>query len=560
MKRLKRLITIVLSLLIATTIMPTTNVHAISFVNLFTSLTGEVVNIIPAQSVGHFVEIEREYGVSRFYIGQDTYVLGENIFIGDTITVYFRIVALSNFEGEVLGMTPTAPNQYDVLIEYTRDWLGGGENGIFTFHVDFSRTFLHERFEVGDTITAFYNPWGVPNIFDMPQYHAELIVNGDYDVYLGSLYENMVSNFIRGGGGYEGRELNITNETIIIAGNGEPFFGELTNHSHLALVFTETGAIDKVIVIWQLTSIEVTGGLPLDQITERLIRDIEPTIGEIIYPVIFTEMPSSWAVEQVANAVRLGLVPENLQSDFSTAITRLEFASLAVNLYEYIRGEITGHSNTFIDTDNESVAKATFIGIISGVGDNRFDPDGALTREQTAVMLQRLFRLLESHSVLIDLPVLDMPHLPSTFTDYSQISSWAYNAVAWTYGIGIMRGTGNRMFSPRADYTREQSIVTIMHIFGFVDEVHVYDVDKPTIRVTIYIPDIPTPAALELICESENSRYYLPSISSGIIMLTFEDGIVVSLREALDQEKITVTDLILNGLRIFVMPQLVAVP
>ena len=83
-------------------------------------------------------------------------------------------------------------------------------------------------------------------------------------------------------------------------------------------------------------------------------------------------------------------------------------------------------------------------------------------------MLRRLFAALESQSAINSPPVLDMPYLPGTFMDYYQISSWAYDAVAWGYGMGIMRGTGNRMFSPNAGYTREQSIVTIMQVLEFV--------------------------------------------------------------------------------------------
>lgn len=144
-------------------------------------------------------------------------------------------------------------------------------------------------------------------------------------------------------------------------------------------------------------------------------------------------------------------------------ITRAEFSSLAVALYEYAMGEITGRI-TFNDTNDTNVEKAAYIGITSGIGNNLFAPDAKLNREQAAVMLHRTFRLLDNHSLLLDLPIIDMPYLPSTFADYSQISSWAQNAVAWVYGMGIMRDTGNQMFSPKADYTRGQSIVAIMKI------------------------------------------------------------------------------------------------
>ena len=58
-----------------------------------------------------------------------------------------------------------------------------------------------------------------------------------------------------------------------------------------------------------------------------------------------------------------------------------------------------------------------------------------------------------------------------------------------------------------------------------------------------------TATALELIYVDEfGNRYYLSTIRSGNIMLTFEDGTRISLREALDRQKVTIHELIANGL------------
>jgi hypothetical protein len=111
-----------------------------------------------------------------------------------------------------------------------------------------------------------------------------------------------------------------------------------------------------------------------------------------------------------------------------------------------------------------------------------------------------------------------------------------------------MSGTGNRMFSPQADYTREQSIATIMRAFGFVRT------DEPFVRVRIEYPDF-GPDALEFIYYDGFYRYYLPQMISGSIMLHFEDGTVVSLRESLDTNLISFSDLLLNGLNVIMESQ-----
>ena len=86
-----------------------------------------------------------------------------------------------------------------------------------------------------------------------------------------------------------------------------------------------------------------------------------------------------------------------------------------------------------------NVQKAAAIGVVSGVGNNRFDPDAQLTREQAA-----------------------------TFADNDSVSSWALEQVGHVQAAGIMSGTGGNMFSPKQPYTREQSIVTILRLFDLV--------------------------------------------------------------------------------------------
>ena len=257
---------------------------------------------------------------------------------------------------------------------------------------------------------------------------------------------------------------------------------------------------------------------------------------------------SSWAIECVNRAVGLNLVPQNLQSNFTQPITRAEFTALAVYLYQTLGSEITGRV-TFADTNDIYVEKAAYIGIVSGVGGNRFDPDATLTREQAAVLLSRLADAI-GHS---------LRGAPLVFADSAKISLWAVSGVEGVVAHGIMAGTGNYMFSPLQPYTREQSIITILRVFEL--EVNEPNLPEPrpletSVRVAIYVPDLAFPTALEYIYSDEYYRYYLSAIMSGSIILTFEDGVEVTLREALDQQLITIIDLELNGLNLIKMPAL----
>ena len=103
-----------------------------------------------------------------------------------------------------------------------------------------------------------------------------------------------------------------------------------------------------------------------------------------------TERPSSWAEAQVNAAISAGIVPAALQSAYTRNATRAEFCALATALYESSVGMPVAGRTTFTDTADENVEKMAFLGVVNGVGNGKFDPDAPLTREQAATMLSRL--------------------------------------------------------------------------------------------------------------------------------------------------------------------------
>ena len=188
--------------------------------------------------------------------------------------------------------------------------------------------------------------------------------------------------------------------------------------------------------------------------------------------------PSSWAATQVYEAIALNLVPIYLRWEYTKPVTRAEFCSLAVRLYEdLMHGLITGETS-FIDTDDVNVSKAAFIGVVKGVGEGRFDPDATLTREQAATMLARL-----ADSVGKPLAIK-----PAAFADNSSISAWALEAVGQCQAAAIMEGVGENKFSPADAYTREQSIATMLRLYKALNgtgkqQPEAVDSGRPTIYV-----------------------------------------------------------------------------
>jgi len=168
-----------------------------------------------------------------------------------------------------------------------------------------------------------------------------------------------------------------------------------------------------------------------------------------------SDPPSDWARDEVARAISLDLVPQALQSLYKQDITRAEFCALAVALHEKATGKtITGRAK-FSDTRDVNVEKMASLGVVNGVGGNRFDPDQNLTREQAATMLARLAGSMDK----------PLPKVRATFEDIASISDWALEAVGQVQQAGIMNGTGLNKFSPKSLYTREQSIATMLRSY-----------------------------------------------------------------------------------------------
>ena len=75
-----------------------------------------------------------------------------------------------------------------------------------------------------------------------------------------------------------------------------------------------------------------------------------------------------------------------------------------------------------------------------------------------------LARLMGRLSDGLDQPV---PVLADSLPFTDSINDWAYDNVRTMYGSGIMAGTSATTFEGGANYTIEQSIVTIMRIGGW---------------------------------------------------------------------------------------------
>ena len=169
------------------------------------------------------------------------------------------------------------------------------------------------------------------------------------------------------------------------------------------------------------------------------------------------DTPSSWAQDVVSAAIAAGIVPENLQQNYTEAVSRGEVAEMFIRLLEKSSGKdinailaekgVQINPTAFTDTTDKNVLAANALGIISGVGNNRFDPNGTFTRAQIAAILNRTAEVLG----------VETDGYTHTFTDVS--GHWVSDSLGWPVHAGIINGVGDNRFDPDGVLTTEQSIV-----------------------------------------------------------------------------------------------------
>ncbi|WP_297211251.1 S-layer homology domain-containing protein [uncultured Flavonifractor sp.] len=179
--------------------------------------------------------------------------------------------------------------------------------------------------------------------------------------------------------------------------------------------------------------------------------------------------PSNWAQEEVDAALEAGLVPSLTSTPaYQDTLTREQFAQLVVQTVEVLLGQelAAAPADTFADCTSLAVRKASAAGIIGGIGGGKFAPEQATNREQIATMMARAIDYLEETSGLNLAPQAGSL---AGFTDTSQVSGWAAEAMGRMAANGLMEGSGSAL-SPQNPCTVEQGILLLVRLHRLAQE------------------------------------------------------------------------------------------
>lgn len=190
-----------------------------------------------------------------------------------------------------------------------------------------------------------------------------------------------------------------------------------------------------------------------------IVKSPFSNVAEIGSPA-FYKGASSWAMGDLDKAQNYGLITNRIKDNMSGPITREEFAELATRLYEVYTGQkaAPAPASTFTDTTNPEIFKAFQLGIVAGVGDNKFAPQVLINREQIAAMLNRAVKVLNP---AVDLSIAGAP----TFADENEIESYFVGNVKFMAKNKLIGSVGNNKFAPKATCTREQAVLIALRVY-----------------------------------------------------------------------------------------------
>ena len=233
----------------------------------------------------------------------------------------------------------------------------------------------------------------------------------------------------------------------------------------------------------------------------NLVAVVDPTVPPF-------DLPSDWAMADVEEAAGLGILLEDLNCNYQTAITREEFCSLIAGYIEAKTGmtlsrfckEQTGTRCSFSDTSDKTTLNIAYLGIINGYPDGTFRPNDSIIRQDAAIILERLaitmgVELIEPSetadedtntasetagentsgdtgddlSGADDTAVAIVSRPVKIFTDQAKISPYAVPGVDFVSSWGIMNGNANGSFSPQANITREEAVITMMNTWRNIE-------------------------------------------------------------------------------------------
>lgn len=174
--------------------------------------------------------------------------------------------------------------------------------------------------------------------------------------------------------------------------------------------------------------------------------------------------PNDWSHEGIDYCVRRSLMVGTGAGTFSPGMncSRAQIVQILYNL----SGDKTDYSRYYLPFTDvapgawyyDAVAWAYFNNVVSGTSATTFAPNDVITREQMAVILY-------GYTAEFAPEFTGNAASLNTFPDAGSVANWAYTAMSWAVGNGLISGMGSggvSYLAPQGSATRAQASAIIM--------------------------------------------------------------------------------------------------
>ena len=173
----------------------------------------------------------------------------------------------------------------------------------------------------------------------------------------------------------------------------------------------------------------------------------------------FADLTGHWAAKDTELLAAKGIIDGIADNRFAPegVLTRAEIAALLVRAAGLEEKALSSGAMNDVHTNDwyaGYVQAAVSAGLIDGYEDGTFRAGAAVTREELAVLLTRALKLA-SH------PVEGTGTAAAAFTDSTSVSVWAKDAVRAAQAAGLVNGLEDGSFRPQAQATRAEAAAMI---------------------------------------------------------------------------------------------------
>ena len=250
----------------------------------------------------------------------------------------------------------------------------------------------------------------------------------------------------------------------IIAANGSVFPARNKVEVTLTATVSKNQATASKTFTLTVLSRDTIGELEKDREEQKNNQTTTP--GKISFNDLDT-VP--WAQEAILALAQQGVIKGTSATTFSPndRITRADFMVLLVRMLKPSGEATDGFADVTPDKYYyKEVTIAKQLGIAQGGGDNRFDPEASISRQDMMVLTSRaLVYLQKIDSTAINQTIFD------EFVDKNQISDYAIESVGRMVAEGFIAGDESHKLNPLANTTRAETAVFLYRIYNKLNQV-----------------------------------------------------------------------------------------